>query len=203
MIFMITSSFRSRLALIAASASLILAVSGCGNIAASTNEETSNSDASIINTPNIDNTGAEGSDTESPNVDSPTADAPGEEDTSTDDTGVEENSGDDTNSGEPNGGSPISGGTSNSSSSSCPKAPSSFDSKGSKGSDSGLSESGKYALSLIGYQEVKAEACAKEAGFSWRVIIRDGESFPGTKDYRFDRINAAIANGLVIFASVG
>jgi hypothetical protein len=198
---MTTSSFRSRLALIAVSASLILAVSGCGSIAGSTSEETSNSDASIIDTPNLDNTGAEGSDTESPNVDSPTTDAPSEEDTSADDTGVEENSGDGTNSGEPSAEAPSTGGTSNSSS--CPQTPSSFDSKGSKGSDAELSESGKYALSLIGYQEAKAEACAKEAGFSWRVIIRDGESFPGTKDYRFDRINAAIANGLVIFASVG
>ena len=201
---MTISSFRSRLALIAVSASLILAVSGCGSIAGSTSEETSNSDASIIDTPNLNNTGAEGSDTESPNVDSPTTDAPGEEDTSADDTDLEESSGDDTNSGEPSTEAPSTGGTSNSSSSSsCPQAPSSFDSKGSKGSEAGLSESGKYALSLIGYQEAKAEACTKEAGFSWRVIIRDGESFPGTKDYRFDRINAVIANGLVIFASVG
>lgn len=59
------------------------------------------------------------------------------------------------------------------------------------------------ATSLIGLPEERAVEVAKEQGFEVRVTERDGESFPVTADYRMDRVNVSIADGLVVTASIG
>ena len=59
---------------------------------------------------------------------------------------------------------------------------------------------------VIGMTE--AEAIATIEGVSseqltYRVIRRDGENYPMTMDYRLDRINLEIDNGVVTKASIG
>lgn len=56
---------------------------------------------------------------------------------------------------------------------------------------------------LIGLGETNAAAAAAELGFTVRIVARDGEWFPVTKDYREDRINIVIENGTVARAFVG
>lgn len=110
------------------------------------------------------------------------------------------------NLGSPGSGSSSAGGASDYAS--CPEAPLNINSQtketeATKGVEAELSDNDKYAASLLGYEETDGESCALEAGFTWRIISRDGETFPVTKDYRFDRINAGIENGLVTFSSIG
>jgi hypothetical protein len=62
------------------------------------------------------------------------------------------------------------------------------------------------SIEVIGMTE--AEAIATIEGVSseqltYRVIRRDGESYPMTMDYRLDRINLEIDNGVVTKASIG
>jgi hypothetical protein len=62
------------------------------------------------------------------------------------------------------------------------------------------------AAEVIGMTE--AEAIATIEGVSseeltYRVVRRDDESYPMTLDYRLDRINLEIDNGLVSKASIG
>jgi hypothetical protein len=62
------------------------------------------------------------------------------------------------------------------------------------------------AAEVIGMTE--AEAIATIEGVSsekltYRVVRRDDESYPMTMDYRLDRINLEIDNGLVSKASIG
>jgi hypothetical protein len=62
------------------------------------------------------------------------------------------------------------------------------------------------SIQVIGMTE--AEAIATIEGVSseqltYRVTRRDGESYPMTMDYRLDRINLEIDNGLVAKASIG
>ncbi|WGS43469.1 hypothetical protein LFL97_08070 [Burkholderia sp. JSH-S8] len=54
---------------------------------------------------------------------------------------------------------------------------------------------------LIGQSE--ADAIAKLGGCTWRVGERDGQSLPGTMDYREDRRNLGIRNGKVIWVRRG
>lgn len=56
---------------------------------------------------------------------------------------------------------------------------------------------------LVGLGETSAAAAAAEQGFTVRIVARDGEWFPMTKDYREDRINIVIENGTVVRAFVG
>ncbi len=56
---------------------------------------------------------------------------------------------------------------------------------------------------LVGVGETNAAAVAAEQGFTVRVVARDGEWFPVTKDYREDRINIVIEDGIVVRAFVG
>jgi hypothetical protein len=62
---------------------------------------------------------------------------------------------------------------------------------------------GGYAQKLVGYSEENAESCVSEAGFGWRVVERNGEFFPVTMDYRFDRINASVYGRTVTKISLG
>jgi len=59
------------------------------------------------------------------------------------------------------------------------------------------------AEEIIGLTEDKAAAVVEGAGLAWRVVERDGEQFPVTADYRTDRVNAVIADGVVTSAKVG
>ncbi len=54
---------------------------------------------------------------------------------------------------------------------------------------------------LIGKSE--ADAIAMLGGCPWRVGERDGQSLPGTMDYREDRRNLGVRNGKVIWVRRG
>lgn len=50
---------------------------------------------------------------------------------------------------------------------------------------------------LLGGTEEFARNCVEKIGLDWRVIDRDGVSLPGTKDYRANRVNVVLENGIV------
>ncbi|AOR69372.1 hypothetical protein BBJ41_05335 [Burkholderia stabilis] len=54
---------------------------------------------------------------------------------------------------------------------------------------------------LIGKTE--ADAAAQLGGCLWRVLERDGQSLPGTMDYRQERRNLGIRDGKVIWVRRG
>ena len=56
---------------------------------------------------------------------------------------------------------------------------------------------------VVGLSELEATKVIESAGFTARVIARDGESLSGTKDYRLDRVNISIENGVVVSADIG
>lgn len=56
---------------------------------------------------------------------------------------------------------------------------------------------------VVGLSELEATKVIESAGFTARVIARDGESLSGTKDYRLDRVNISIENGVVVSAELG
>ena len=56
---------------------------------------------------------------------------------------------------------------------------------------------------VIGLSEDDAVAQISAAGFSPRIVERNGEMFAGTMDYREDRINLTIADDLVTVAQIG
>ena len=51
--------------------------------------------------------------------------------------------------------------------------------------------------------ESDAATAAEERGLTLRVVARDGEYFAVTKDYRTDRVNLVIDNGVVVGANIG
>jgi hypothetical protein len=55
----------------------------------------------------------------------------------------------------------------------------------------------------IGLSELEAIKVIESEGFTARVVARDGESLSGTKDYRLDRVNISIENGVVVSADIG
>jgi hypothetical protein len=56
---------------------------------------------------------------------------------------------------------------------------------------------------LVGLTEEEATKLAESNGWAVRVVSRDGESFPITMDYRTDRVNLTVENGVVTAVSVG
>ena len=56
---------------------------------------------------------------------------------------------------------------------------------------------------LAGLSEADATAAAAQKGFTVRIIARDGEWYPVTKDYRLDRINFVVVSGVVVDATIG
>ena len=56
---------------------------------------------------------------------------------------------------------------------------------------------------LAGLSEADATAAAAQKGFTVRIVARDGEWYPVTKDYRLDRINLVVAGGVVVGATIG
>lgn len=61
----------------------------------------------------------------------------------------------------------------------------------------------EFAETLFGMAEAYAIGKIEEAGYEWRVVQRDQEMFPATKDYRPNRINLTIKEGIVYKVSVG
>lgn len=64
-------------------------------------------------------------------------------------------------------------------------------------------ETTRFGQDLVGMSSEQAEACALEAGYTWRVYERDGEPFALTMDYRVTRINVKIERGVVTDAYSG
>lgn len=56
---------------------------------------------------------------------------------------------------------------------------------------------------LNGLDETDATAIVTDQGLTVRIVARDGEYYAVTKDYRTDRINFSIENGVVVKATVG
>jgi major membrane immunogen (membrane-anchored lipoprotein) len=56
---------------------------------------------------------------------------------------------------------------------------------------------------LVGLTKAQAEEAAEAAGYTVRVTMEDGQMFPMTMDYRTDRINIEVENGVVTRAFVG
>lgn len=50
---------------------------------------------------------------------------------------------------------------------------------------------------LVGQTESGAEQAATAEGWGFRVVRRDGEDLPMTMDYRPDRVNVAVEDGVV------
>ena len=58
-------------------------------------------------------------------------------------------------------------------------------------------------VQVIGLSESSANSVAAANGCTTRVVHRDGVDIPGTTDFRFDRINLWIGDGIVFDSSVG
>jgi hypothetical protein len=56
---------------------------------------------------------------------------------------------------------------------------------------------------LIGLTEAAAAEEAESGGWVTRVVARDGENYPATKDYRPERVNLTVIGGIVMSVSVG
>ena len=65
----------------------------------------------------------------------------------------------------------------------------------------GISEA--RANTLVGMKEERAGTCASLLGWGYRISSRDGEDFPGTLDYRSDRISVTIKEGVITRVLVG
>ena len=59
------------------------------------------------------------------------------------------------------------------------------------------------ANTLIGMSEVRAEECAMDLGWTYRLGQRDDVPFAGTFDYRIDRVTVVVKAGLVTQVAVG
>jgi len=60
-----------------------------------------------------------------------------------------------------------------------------------------------FAKLLVGLPADFAADCVIEVGAVWRVVEQDGEPVMGTKDYRIDRVNVVIGEGVVLEAHNG
>jgi len=57
--------------------------------------------------------------------------------------------------------------------------------------------------SFVGMPLQEAEAKAKEADLPCRVVRKDGEEFPVTRDYRPERLNFTVEKGVVTKVTTG
>ena len=61
----------------------------------------------------------------------------------------------------------------------------------------------ELAGNVVGMSEADATSAVERAGYTVRVLSRDGEDFPATADYRVDRINVRVVDDEVTEATVG
>jgi len=61
----------------------------------------------------------------------------------------------------------------------------------------------EVAASVIGMAEAEATAKIDKAGYTWRVLGRDGQEFPATMDFVETRIGLKITSGKVTEARIG
>ena len=64
-------------------------------------------------------------------------------------------------------------------------------------------ETDRFGKDLIGMAESEANVCVEDAGLTWRVYEQDGEQFALTMDYRAERVNVKIENGVITDAYSG
>ena len=64
-------------------------------------------------------------------------------------------------------------------------------------------ETEALAASVVGMAETQAQETVEAADHTWRVVARDGVSFPVTEDYSPTRINATIVDGTVTETTIG
>ena len=64
-------------------------------------------------------------------------------------------------------------------------------------------ETQALAASVVGKPEADARAAVEAADHAWRVVARDGESYPVTEDYSPTRIDVTIEDGTVTEATIG
>ena len=56
---------------------------------------------------------------------------------------------------------------------------------------------------VIGMARQEAEGELVKQGYTTRVVQEDGKSFEMTAEFRFDRMNLVVENGLIVRAYVG
>ena len=61
----------------------------------------------------------------------------------------------------------------------------------------------QMAASVVGMSEDDAVKAIRDAGYTSRVVERDGEKFPVTMDLQPERINLTVKDGKVTQATVG
>lgn len=59
------------------------------------------------------------------------------------------------------------------------------------------------ANALLTMAEADAESCAMDLDWIYRLGQRDGDLFPGTFDYRVDRVTVTVMKGVVTQVNVG
>jgi len=55
----------------------------------------------------------------------------------------------------------------------------------------------------LGLNKTEATAKATANNLVWRVIKEDGRSFPATMDYRPERLNFIVENGVIVKVTTG
>jgi hypothetical protein len=73
----------------------------------------------------------------------------------------------------------------------------SYDVEGEGSSDSSDTSVDTSGSTYVGLTVMQAEAQAVASGVPFRVVMRDGEQLPVTKDYRIGRINATVEGDIV------
>lgn len=61
----------------------------------------------------------------------------------------------------------------------------------------------EFAATIVGKSSDEAEAATEAAGFTYRVVMVDGEPRAVTMDYRPDRVNVSLKDDVVIASTVG
>ena len=61
----------------------------------------------------------------------------------------------------------------------------------------------EFAKTLIGKPDIEAQTLTQQAGYTYRIVRRDGQDYVVTMDYSTDRINVDIVDGRVTNTSIG
>lgn len=69
--------------------------------------------------------------------------------------------------------------------------------------DAVAAETERFGKELIGMAEGEALQCVEDAGLTWRIYEKDGEQFALTMDYRVERVNLKLDDGIVTDAYSG